>query len=193
VDLCGHATLAAAHVLYDHLNFEQPGIGFQSRSGILTVTKAGQQFTMDFPADPPMFYPLEPILLDSLGLDQGTILRGKSDLMVVVDHENTVAGIKPDFYKLRKFGVRGIIVTAVGREVDFVSRFFAPRSGINEDPVTGSAHCTMTPYWSKKLGKSVLKATQISPRGGRLRCELAEDRVKLTGSAVTYMTGTISF
>ncbi len=193
VDLCGHATLAAAHILFHHLHFEQPEISFLSKSGVLKVTKAGDQLTMDFPADSPIPYPLEPILLEALGLDQGTVFRGKTDLMVVVDHENVVARMKPNFYQLEKFGVRGIIVTAEGEQVDFVSRFFAPRSGVNEDPVTGSAHCTLTPYWSSRLGKTVLEATQISSRGGSIRCELVGDRVKLTGSAVTYLIGTISF
>ena len=193
VDLCGHATLAAAHVLFHHKDFQQPEICFDSRSGQLMVTRDGGKLTMDFPADPPAPIAEVPGLFESLGITNGLIYKGKTDLMVVVDHEDTVSMLAPDFYQLNKLDVRGIIVTAPGEEVDFVSRFFAPSAGIDEDPVTGSAHCTMTPYWSNRLGKSILQVVQVSPRRGMVKCELVGERVKLTGSAVTYMTGRIGF
>lgn len=193
VDLCGHATLAAAHVLFQHADWPHDEIIFQSRSGQLTVTRDRGKLTMDFPADPPALHGEVPGLLESLSIGKGLIYKGKTDLMVVLDSEHAVARLTPDFHQLSKLDVRGVIVTAPGKEVDFVSRFFAPSSGIDEDPVTGSAHCTMTPYWSNRLSKSMLTAVQISPRRGMVQCELVGDRVKLTGSAVTYMVGSISF
>lgn len=193
VDLCGHATLAAAHVLYQTKHLAQPEVRFNSKSGILSVSKNGTQIVLDFPTDPPE--PCNEVagLLDSLGLSNGKIFKGNTDLMVVVETESIVHSLFPDFNELSKLDVRGVIVTAPGKEVDFVSRFFAPSVGINEDPVTGSAHCTMTPYWAEEFGKTSMRAVQLSLRRGALHCELVGDRVKITGTAVTYLTGFINF
>jgi PhzF family phenazine biosynthesis protein len=193
VDLCGHATLAAAHVLFNIQNYSGPEIRFKTRSGQLKAIRQGQKVVLDFPADPPRSIEILPGLLDALGLSNGTMYKGKTDMMVVVEAEDTVLSSTPNFHQLRKIAVRGVIVTAPGKEVDFVSRFFAPGSGIDEDPVTGSAHCTMTPYWSERLGKTTLEAVQLSPRRGAVHCELADDRVKLTGTAVTYLSGSICY
>jgi len=193
VDLCGHATLAAAHVLFNIKNHSGPEIRFKTRSGQLEAIRNGHKIVLDFPADPPRPTAVIPGLFDALGLSEGLMYRGKTDLMVVVEDENTVLTLSPQFPQLRNFGDRGVIVTAPGKNSDFVSRFFAPGSGIDEDPVTGSAHCTMTPYWSERLGKTTLEAIQMSPRGGAVHCELVGDRVKLTGTAVTYLSGNISW
>jgi PhzF family phenazine biosynthesis protein len=193
VDLCGHATLAAAHVLFHIRNYTEHNIHFESRSGTLIVSNDGDKITLDFPADPPADSEHVPGLLVALGLSEGKIMKGKTDLMVVVSNQDLVQSLSPDFYQLAKLDVRGVIVTAPGHEVDFVSRFFAPASGIDEDPVTGSAHCSMTPYWSNRLGKTKLKAIQLSPRGGSLQCELAGQRVKISGAAVTYLTGLVNY
>jgi len=193
VDLCGHATLASAHVLFHIRNFTQHEIEFSSRSGLLKVVNDGNRLTLDFPSDPPQPGGAEPGLLESLGILNGEIFKGKTDLMVVVENQEIVAGLTPNFSDLNKLPVRGVIVTAPGETVDFVSRFFAPSAGINEDPVTGSAHCTMTPYWSDRLNKSSLIAQQLSSRKGDLVCEMAGDRVKISGSAVTYLSGLVSF
>lgn len=193
VDLCGHATLAAAHVLFHIRNFSHREIQFNSRSGKLRAVNNGSALTLDFPADPPSPCKEDPGLLNSLGLSSGQIYQGKSDYMIVVENEDIVSSLAPDFKQLSKLDARGIIVTAPGYDVDFVSRFFAPAFGIDEDPVTGSAHCTMTPYWSQELGKTSLTAIQLSARRGHLQCELAGDRVKISGSAVTYLSGFMSF
>ena len=193
VDLCGHATLASAHVLFTIRKSDQTSIVFSSKSGPLTVVNNGDHLTMDFPADIPKGDQQVPGLLEALGLSTGDIFRGKSDLMVVLDQHEDVINISPDFYRLKELKVRGVIVTAPGDDTDFVSRFFAPASGIDEDPVTGSAHCTLTPYWSDRLGKTKLSARQVSERVGELRCELVGDRVKLSGTAITYLTGIIHY
>lgn len=193
VDLCGHATLAAAHVLFNLENYPHPELTFDSRSGPLLVTRYGSEITLDFPADPPKERNQETGLFEALGLTVAQVYQGKTDLMIVVENEKIVRSLTPDFRSLSEIDVRGVIVTATGNEVDFVSRFFAPASGIDEDPVTGSAHCTMTPYWSQTLGKSSLTARQLSARTGNLKCELTGDRVKISGSAVTYLTGSINY
>ena len=193
VDLCGHATLASAHVLFNIRNSDQNSIIFDSRSGPLTVLNNQSSITLDFPADPPKRTNHLPGLMDALGLSQGEIYQGKTDLMVTLENQDMVQEISPDFYQLKKLNVRGIIVTAPGDDTDFVSRFFAPSSGIDEDPVTGSAHCTMTPFWSNRLAKTQLTARQLSPRTGDLQCELVDNRVRLSGMAVTYLTGIISY
>jgi PhzF family phenazine biosynthesis protein len=193
VDLCGHATLASAHVLFTIRKSDQKSIVFNSKSGPLTVVNHGDHLTMDFPADVPTSDQQVPGLLEALGLSAGKIFRGKTDFMVVLNNQEDVINISPDFPKLKQLPVRGVIVTASGNDTDFVSRFFAPASGIDEDPVTGSAHCTLTPYWSERLGKTKLTARQLSTRVGELGCELVGDRVKLSGTAVTYLTGIIHY
>lgn len=190
VDLCGHATLASAHVLYEHLNFEGEKVIFHSKSGELTVQKKDNVYWMNFPSNPPNPVPVSKLLPEAIGTIP--IYTGvNTDLLVLLQDEETVKSLKPDFSLLERMGVRGIIVTAPGTNCDFVSRFFAPSVGINEDPVTGSAHTVLAPFWAKRLGKETLAARQISRRGGDVACILKGDRVEIGGSAVTYMIGDI--
>ena len=192
VDLCGHATLATAHVLWKHLGYAHDEIVFHSsHSGILYVRKTGKLLGLDFPADRVEKMEIPSFAKAALGVSPQEAFRGKSDLMFLFGEERSIREVRPDFALLPKLGGRGVIVTAPGEEVDFVSRFFAPQSGIDEDPVTGSAHTTLTPYWSGVLKKEVLSARQISRRGGELLCEDCGERVKISGEAVTYMTGEI--
>jgi PhzF family phenazine biosynthesis protein len=193
VDLCGHATVASAHVLWEdgHLQAGQQA-RFHTRSGLLLADQRGDWIELDFPAKLVTAAPAPPELLPSLGVAQAAFVgKNAFDYLVEVDSEETVRGLSPDHSTLRKIPVRGVIVTARsgGSEFDFVSRFFAPGSGIDEDPVTGSAHCALGPYWSERLGKTDLMAFQASARGGVLRVQLAGDRVLLGGQAVTVMTG----
>ena len=193
VELCGHATLAAAHVLHHHLGFRGETITFHSQSGPLRVSRhPSGRLTLDFPSRPPQ--PLAaapPGLLDGLGAAPTQLLAGP-DLVALFDSEEAVRALQPDQAQLLRVPYRAVIVTAPGRgEVDFVSRFFGPRVGVPEDPVTGSAHTTLIPYWAARLGKTELLARQVSPRGGDLWCELRGDRVRISGHAVTYLRGEI--
>lgn len=188
VDLCGHATLATAHVIFEHLGYAKHAISFSTRSGTLIVRRTGEQLQMDFPAQPPVPCPLPELLSEGLGLQPAETLAG-DDYLAVFDNEELVRSIEPDHSLLRQLDRRGIIITAPGNEVDFVSRFFAPKFGIPEDPVTGSAHCLLTPYWSKRLGKPKLHARQLSRRGGDIACEMVDERVLLAGRAVTVLIG----
>jgi PhzF family phenazine biosynthesis protein len=192
VDLCGHATLAAAHVLFDALGHPGQAIRFETRSGELTVERQDGRLAMNFPAIPPA--PCNPpdILAQALGERPIEVLAA-DDYLVVFDSEETVRAITPDLALLGRLDRRGVVITAPGTEVDFVSRFFAPRFGIAEDPVTGSAHCELAPYWAGRLGKSTLAARQVSRRGGSLSCEMKGDRVVLAGHAVTFMEAEIAF
>ena len=190
VDLCGHATLATAHVIFEMLGYAKPSIAFETRSGILTVAKNGSLLVMDFPSVPPAPCSTPDALLAGLGLQPVEVLAA-ADYLVVLDSEEAVRSVKPDFAKLAELDLRGVIVTAPGLNADFVSRFFGPKLGIPEDPVTGSAHCTLAPYWSAKLGKNILSARQISKRGGDIQCELNGNRVALAGHAVTFMEAEI--
>lgn len=193
VDLCGHATLATAHVLFSQLNYEKTDISFFTKSGELIVAKKREGlYSMNFPAKslereaPPLD------LYHALGGEIADEVYKADDFMWVLDKEEKVRSMAPNFNLLAEVDTRGIIVTAPGKEVDFVSRFFAPAVGINEDPVTGSAHTMLTPYWSQRLAKKELMARQISSRGGELQCTLMDgDRVEITGKACTYMTGKI--
>ena len=190
VDLCGHATLATAFVLFSELNETRDVLTFATRSGDLAVRRDGDVLTMDFPA-----LPCEPCeaaedLLTGLGTPPVAVF-GAMDYMVVYEHEADVRALQPDMRHLSRLDRRGVIVTAPGTSSDFVSRFFAPAAGIPEDPVTGSAHCMLTPYWAQRLGKQRLHARQISARGGDLLCETRGDRVMLSGGAVLYLRGTI--
>lgn len=188
VDLCGHATVAAAHVFYEHLGFEGNEIVFESKSGILTVRKEDSFYILNFPTDnlqKANEYNKE--FAKILNVNVLETWKGNSDYMVVLDNEATVRNLTPDFASLKKVPSRGLICTAKGDEVDFVSRFFGPQSGIDEDPVTGSAHTTLTPYWAEKLTKSRLVAKQVSARGGDLWCKYLGTRVEIAGEAVTYM------
>ena len=196
VELCGHATLASAHILWQegHLAPDQTA-KFDTLSGRLTARKStGEWIEMDFPADPLQPAPAPDGMLDALGLD-GTcyVGQGKFDYLIEVKDAETVRGLAPDFTRLAKVGARGIIVTsrADSDNLDFISRFFAPAAGINEDPVTGSAHCTLAPYWAEKLGKINLKAYQASRRGGQVNLTVNDERIMLAGQAVTVFKATM--
>lgn len=192
VDLCGHATLAAAYVIFKMGNYENDTIRFDSRSGELTVTNDGDWLTLNFPKDHYQIAVPPPALVESL--KESTMLevyKGKTDYLVVLESEDVVRELNFDIIILSTIPARGIIVTATGNEVDFVSRFFAPQSGIDEDPVTGSAHTTLIPFWADKLDKTELTAKQLSKRGGYLKCELDGDRVKIGGQARLYLEGQI--
>lgn len=191
VDLCGHATLAAAHVLFHHLQISGEEVTFHSLSGPLMVRKENGGYEMNFPADQVVQKESPESLVLSLGTQPEEIWRGKDDYLVLVKDEQTLRYINPDLRLMKRVEARGIIVTARGAACDFVSRFFAPQSGVDEDPVTGSAHTTLTPFWSRRLHKKQLTALQLSQRGGTLFCRLEGDRVILRGQALTYMQGTL--
>ncbi len=191
VDLCGHATLASAFVIFNLEHFPGEVIEFDSRSGLLRVLKKGDFLTLDFPSDTPDKSHAPRGLVEALGVSPIEIYKGKTDYMLVYSNSGQVRSMKPDVLRIAEVDARGIIVTAPGEDVDFVSRFFAPQSGIPEDPVTGSAHTTLTPYWAGKLGRADLTARQLSKRGGWLRCRLVGDRVQISGQARAYMTGEI--
>ena len=193
VDLCGHATLASAHILFSCLGHRSNQVSFHSKSGLLTVSKLDSgKLMLDFPANVPEEMKDIPVgLFEGLGLAPVPAFKTSFDYMVVVPSENMVKGLVPDFKTLAKVPCRGVIVTAKGDSADFVSRCFYPQSGIDEDPVTGSAHTIMVPYWAKQLGKTNMKAIQLSKRRGYLDCELAGNRVLMSGQAVTYMKGEI--
>lgn len=192
VDLCGHATLATAHILFEEMGYAKPEIAFYTKSGKLTVSREGDRLMMDFPADRMQKDHGPAVLFQALGINRVPEVFRSDDYMVVLESEEQVAGLDPDFRMLNEVDARGIIVTAPGDECDFVSRFFAPQSGIDEDPVTGSAHTKTTPYWAAKLDKEELEARQISERGGKLTCRLKGDRVEILGHARTYLKGEIS-
>lgn len=192
VDLCGHATLATAHVLFEILGYSKQVIIFETCSGELFVEKKGKLLEMNFPACAPI--PCDPPQTLAQGLGQRPIeVLVADDYLAVFDSEATVRTITPNHALLGQLGLRGVIVTAPGTDVDFVSRFFAPKYGIPEDPVTGSAHCELAPYWAQKLGKYTLSAKQVSKRGGHITCEVKGDRVFLSGGAVTFMEAEIAF
>ena len=189
VDLCGHATLAAGYVILNHLMLLSREVAFETRSGTLNVRRNGKGLTMDFPALPPgeVFAP-EIAILEAMGLAPQLCMRirelhGSPYIFLVYEAQSQVAGLKPVYSSLHA----NVIATAPGDNVDFVSRFFAPMAGIDEDPVTGSAHCTLVPYWAERLGKSELTARQISKRGGDVSCKIEGDRVILGGKCAFYM------
>ncbi|MCA8934359.1 MAG: PhzF family phenazine biosynthesis protein [Rhodospirillaceae bacterium] len=196
VALCGHATLASAHVLFDALGLNSDSVVFQTRqSGTLTVRRDGGKLEMDFPAWPRSECPADPAVSSALGAEPETLYHG-TDWMAVFATRAQVAGLAPDMAGLARLPTRGIICTApADPELDgnahFVSRMFAPASGIPEDPVTGSAHCMLTPYWTQRLERPSLVGRQISPRGGRIGCRMGRDRVYLSGTCALYLTGTI--
>jgi predicted PhzF superfamily epimerase YddE/YHI9 len=189
-DLCGHATLATAFAICHFRNHRDPIIHFKTQSGPLSVERQGELLVLDFPARPPTPRPAPKELAEGLGGVPREVLFFR-DYLAVFDSEDVVAAIQPDFEILRRVECWGVIATAAAREVDFVSRFFAPRAGVPEDPVTGSTHCALAPYWGKRLGKTKLHARQISARGGELFCELRGDRVRIAGKAVPYLEGFI--
>lgn len=191
VRLCGHATLAAAHVLFRHLGFKGEIIQFHTASGPLLVRQVNGGYQLDFPADQPVEIPLPPLLEAALQVKPDACFQGLDDLLVLLPDEQAIRALQPDFSLIAQLPVRGVLATAPGEQVDFVSRCFFPQYGINEDPVTGSAHTLLTPYWAKRLQKNTLTAQQLSDRGGTLKCTLQQDRVLLQGSAITYLTGII--
>ncbi len=188
VDLCGHATLASAHVIFHHLGRTGDRVRFQSRSGELTVARVEDRLVLDFPSQPPSSCELPEKLVQGLRAQPRSVWKGP-DYLAVFDREQDIKALAPDFDMLAQLDARGTIVTALGDDCDFVSRFFAPQSGIAEDPVTGSTHCALIPYWSKRLGKQTLHARQLSKRGGELFCEDRGERVGIGGNAVTYVEG----
>jgi PhzF family phenazine biosynthesis protein len=192
IDLCGHATLAAAHVILEHLRPDVESVRFRTMSGTVGVDKRDGLLEMNFPRRAPE--PVDPPerLVSGLGYPPVDVLRSSRDYLAVFETEEQVAMLRPNFQVLIGVDCLGIIATAPGREVDFVSRFFEPRAGINEDPVTGSAHCTLVPYWSARLKKRRLHAIQVSNRRGELFCADLGDRVLIAGKAVTYLVGEIS-
>jgi predicted PhzF superfamily epimerase YddE/YHI9 len=194
VDLCGHATLASGYVVFSRLEPGRDSVDFRTmKAGILGVSKRGAELLeMNFPSRPAQEAAPPPGLVAALGGTPQAVLRARNCL-VVYGSADEVAALKPDMAALGKVDCWAAIATAPGNNgVDFVSRFFAPAQGIPEDPVTGSSHCTLTPYWAKRLGKTELEARQISPRGGALRCTLNGDRVSIAGRAVLYLEGKIS-
>jgi PhzF family phenazine biosynthesis protein len=193
VDLCGHATLGAAHVLFNHENISGDTISFHSpRSGLLSVVKRGEILTLNFPADHMVRVPVSEDVIAGFSAKPGEVYKGKTDYMLIYKDQSEIEDMIPDFAAIGKVSsCRGVIVTAPGNDCDFVSRFFAPQSGINEDPVTGSAHTSLAPYWATRFGRPALTARQLSPRGGYLECELSGNRVLISGKAKTFMVGEI--
>jgi PhzF family phenazine biosynthesis protein len=191
VDLCGHATLAAAHALWDSGIAGAEPLRFQTRSGLLTCTRAGEFIELDFPATPADPMPPSDLLREALGVDPVLVGKSKYYTLVVVDSPQAVRSVRPNFRKLAEEPTLGAIVTAASDDprFDFISRFFAPAMGVDEDPVCGSAHCCLAPYWAERLGRTELTAFQASARGGVLRLRLNGDRVVLGGQAVTVWQG----
>lgn len=192
VDLCGHATLAAAWVIFHVLGETAEVIRFDTRSGELRVSHDGEALAMDFPAKT-----LEPLnenreVLDALGLDRAEAVMISDDIVVVIDDESLIDQLQPDMTRLKHLPGRGVVVTAAGREFDFISRWFGPKVGVEEDPVTGSAHTSLAPYWSARLGKASMTAQQGGQRKGQLACDIKGDRVVLRGRVAPYLEGVVT-
>jgi len=191
INLCGHATLASAHVLFNYLGYNKNQIIFDSKSGTLKVTKKGEMLCLDFPANKPEKISLSAKLEEALGAKPVEVYKSR-DILAIFDNEKEIENINPNFELLKQIDCMGVIVSAKGENCDFVSRFFAPAVGINEDPVTGSAHTTLVPYWAEKLEKKKLHAFQISKRRGELFCEIMGRRVLISGKSATYLIGEIN-
>jgi len=193
VDLCGHATLASATVLFQYFpEIAGNEIVFNSKSGILRVSKQGDYFCLDFPADKPEEIEIDASFAEALGDSPIELLKGKDDYLAIFEQQSQIQNMQPNFQQLAKFKSRGLVISAPGTEVDFVSRCFYPQTGIDEDPVTGSAHTMLIPYWAKHLGKVEFTAHQLSARGGVLHCKSNNDRVSISGNSVVYFEGMIS-
>lgn len=191
VDLCGHATLGSAYVLMNYVDTARVKVEFHTKSGVLTVTRDGELFTMNFPSRKPVPCAVPELLEKALGVGVCETHMAR-DLLVLIKDAETLAKMKPDFTLLTKIDpVFGFIVTAKGDDCDFVSRFFAPNAGVPEDPVTGSSHTTLVPFWSERLGKTSFTARQLSQRGGSLYCKDLGSRVEISGEAVTHLIGEI--
>ena len=193
VNLCGHATLASAHVIFNHLNNPNKVINFSSKSGQLEVRKDDDILYLDFPADDFHSVDILEEIISGLNNTPIELYKGRDDYLAIFEDEETIRSISPNIEVLSSIETRGIIISSQGIDVDFVSRFFAPSAGIPEDPVTGSAHTTLTPYWSRKLNKRTLKANQLSQRGGELFCTDKGSRIEIGGCAKTYLVGKIYF
>jgi len=191
VNLCGHATLASAHVLFHHLGYEENEIKFESRSGLLTVKRDDKKIILNFPSSKVESKYIPTNLKTAFGGHPQEAFVGRDDLMLIFKNEKDIINLKPNFIEIIESNVRGVICTARSEKYDFVSRFFAPAVGVNEDPVTGSAHTMLIPYWAKHLQKSEMVAKQVSPRGGILYCKDLGERVEIGGTAVTYMIAQI--
>ena len=191
VDLCGHATLASAFVLFNELGWAKDRVAFASKSGPLAVTQKGEWLAMDFPAQPPVACKIPMEVFNAFDVAPIECLRSE-DLIVVFARETDVEAAKPDFNQLMKLDLRGVAITARSKQWDFVARFFAPKYGIPEDPVTGSAYTHLAPYWASKMGSKQFRVKQLSSRGGELTCELVGDRVIISGRAVKYLEGNIA-
>lgn len=190
--LCGHATLASAHVLFTYFKHPEDTISFYSRhSGDLSVSREKDLLTLNFPADHIAKVKPPKEITDAFEKEPLEFYKGKMDYLLLYKTQDDIEQSNPNLHILKKLNARGVIITSAGKEVDFVSRFFAPGCGVEEDPVTGSAHTSLTPFWSAKLGKTRLTAQQLSQRKGELTCELIDDRVKISGKAVTYLIGDI--
>lgn len=191
VNLCGHATIASAHVIHRHLGQAGPRIRFWSRSGWLQVDIRENNYVLDMPADDLTPYDTPPFLFEALGMDPLEFWKGRDDFLVLVESSLRLRQMTPDLGIIARLKARGLIITAADDQYDFISRCFFPQSGINEDPATGSAHTTLTRFWAMKTGRQRFTAYQASPRGARIRCALEGERVLLEGQAITYLTGSI--
>ena len=193
VDLCGHATLASARILFDYYSdLAGEEINFNSKSGVLKITKVEGGLCLNFPADQPVVTEIDSLFIEILDIEPLKLLRGKDDYLAVFENQKQIEDMQPKLPLLKKINARGLVISAPGDEVDFVSRCFYPEAGIEEDPVTGSAHTMLTPYWANQFNKDDLEGHQLSRRGGKLNCRLVNDRVYISGSSVIYFEGTIS-
>ena len=190
VALCGHATLASAYIIFNEIDKTASNIKFFSNSGELKVTRDSDLISLDFPSRPPKISQNPENLNSAFNIKPIEVLEAE-DYLLIYDNQKQIENISPDLNLLKEIDLRGVIVSSKGKDCDFVSRFFAPKYGIDEDPVTGSAHCTLIPYWAEKLGKKKLHAKQLSKRGGELFCEMKNDRVIISGKAVKYLRGEI--
>jgi len=190
VDLCGHATLASAYIIFEEIDRTVTKIKFYSNSGELNVTRNSDLISLDFPSLPPKMSQNPENIYSAFNIKTNEVLEAE-DYLLIYESQEQIESILPDLNVLRDIDLRGVIVSSKGNDCDFVSRFFAPKYGIDEDPVTGSAHCTLIPYWSEKLGKKKLHAKQLSKRGGELFCEMKDNRVIISGKAVKYLSGEI--
>ena len=191
VDLCGHATLGSAYVLFNILGYKNQAIQFDSKSGILVVTKQDDWLTLDFPKQPPVYCETPKEIVEAFNKEPIECMMSE-DIIAVFENEIDIESANPNFEQLKKLDSRGVIITAKSMRYDFVARFFEPKYGIPEDPVTGSAYTQLAPYWASKLGKQKFKAKQLSSRGGELYCEILGDRVLISGKATKYMEGKIT-
>lgn len=191
VELCGHATLATAHVLYNHLGIKTDEIHFYTKSGKLSVKRNGEMLTLIFPATPYSKIETPTGLAQALGITPAVVFASVTKWMAVYTSQKEIQNCRPDFVAIEKLNINGIIITARGEACDFVSRFFTPRQGLNEDPVTGSAHTLLIPYWAERLNKNTMSAQQLSQRGGRLQCKYGGRAVEISGNSVTFLEGEI--